>query len=247
MGGHRAAIALCFGFLLRLAAIPTTRSIAGPDKAAQKLEPVAGASPVKAIVHLPNEGDPVDPLTQNAPAPPTYDSNGVQVVAAAPATSTILPDVNKPAMIQEQVNSVPTSQHASSNDWPSSNEPSRDAANHGGVVSFSRFNSFLQAETKQDPGTGSEEDCSCYIGGYCYQKGSCVAIAMGWVAVLLIVLLIMVWVLQFVIAIPTEWVIVRRTKRTLPIRQPENNPAQVEGSSAYNTEYLLSVGEECYR
>lgn len=248
MGASRAALGLCYG-MLGLASL-LFAAAAAPQSRKTQLLPVPAWPALNALAHLPDDGTPVDPLTENAPPSPTYDANGNEVPPqGVPLVVQMSEQIPRPALIQEAAKQFTASPHGLSDvEAESGTISSSESGGGGGVPSFSRFTSFLQSGSSEKAKTGAEEEaCSCTLGGYCYKKGSCVAIAMGWVAVLLIVLLLFAWALQFVIAIPTEWVVVRKAKGMTGPRQVEEDGTQVEGSSAYNSNHLLAVGEEHYR
>ncbi|KEP67011.1 UNVERIFIED_CONTAM: hypothetical protein HHA_273320 [Hammondia hammondi] len=75
--------------------------------------------------------------------------------------------------------------------------------------------SALQMTQKEAPNTGATgvagpEQCSCEFAGSCLPKGSCLGIAFTLVAATLFFVIFLAWLLQWIIAIPSEWILAKR-------------------------------------
>ncbi|KFH11656.1 putative transmembrane protein [Toxoplasma gondii VAND] len=78
--------------------------------------------------------------------------------------------------------------------------------------------SALQMTQKEAPNTGATgvagpEQCSCEFAGSCLPKGSCLGIAFTLVAATLFFVIFLAWLLQWIIAIPSEWILAKRLSK----------------------------------
>ncbi|CBZ53645.1 conserved hypothetical protein [Neospora caninum Liverpool] len=79
-----------------------------------------------------------------------------------------------------------------------------DAVDQPTVVSALQLTQDGTPDTRAT-GVAGPEQCSCEFAGNCLPKGSCLALAFTLVAVTLVFVIFLAWLLQWIIAIPSEY------------------------------------------
>ncbi|PFH37391.1 hypothetical protein BESB_038490 [Besnoitia besnoiti] len=88
------------------------------------------------------------------------------------------------------------------------------------------------------------EQCSCEFAGSCLPKGSCLAVAFTLVLATIVFIIVLAWLLQWIIAIPSEWILAKHLPKH---RRPTAAGAQPAKGDETEARGLLADDEAAKR